>query len=491
MREWILFSLMAFCLPSLAQTTDLIGVRRVQLNGQATNYGVQSIADMMKTGVVAQYSSDPDEIRRDPPQSLDLNAGDDLTKAMADIQKRVEARLAKSPSVKALFVKSEWDMKDRIAWEKEFALTLAEERHHTPGLDAYRSTGDSKFHARVRSAKINDLSKDIHDNTAFFEFDCEQMTAVDGIIMQKIEDGVLPAQSPSLKKAAPYIRATGLIYMELDTFLGQGDPMVVGNHVFLISSLTGNIIESTANPFDQEVVYRSPMKPWKGVEAYLSGENVLIHDEGKYILYTSLLPEKDAYAKTIKAAQVTIGEFKKQNYLDSLPKLIAVAEQDRALVMDKLNAYRNDPRIAKVKTLLASATTSLDPEKTQELRDTLSNGDIRGYQDEVKTAMEHFRFRVDSLRYVEHRLQAQNDKVTVQKAIADVLAPVQESLNQTIFDVEVVSSSADSQYVVREKLSGKSRLNRPVGSVPPEEAKPSVRAVNATEDINIPLNEGV
>ncbi len=133
--------------------------------------------------------------------------------------------------------KQEWSKEDRIVWEKNLAEIVSEQTAKIPGLDTYRNEDD--YGGVTRYNRVNNLSKDIEDNTAEIEFDCETMSITEGVILQKLENHYLDSTVPGYKAATAYFYGTG------ELVAGVG--VEKGGHAFIVSAITGNIIEGTAD----------------------------------------------------------------------------------------------------------------------------------------------------------------------------------------------------------------------------------------------------
>lgn len=476
------FLLVSFLLASMGSSAAerWPGLRRVVRDGQASNYAVQLVRDLKASEIVSQFSLSADDMKREPDQTIDLNAGDEFTQALDAITLRAQARLEKSASIAGLMRKSDWSMQDRIEWERELALTESEERHRYPGLGAYRNIFNREHLAKKRPPRLNDLSEDIRNSTDDLEFDCEQMSAVDGLILDRLEGALLPARGRGYKRAFPYARATGYIYMEFDVFNGVKDDYVSGHHVFLISPATGSIIEATADPLAEEAVYRTALHGWNGVEGYLRGESVITHVEKKIIYYTSL--PNDAEARLKVAAE------KQESYVGQIQPLAGRAQKELGALQLIFSAYEAQPEVQRLNQILSGAAgRGLTAGETEELRGILSGRPLREAQSSAKEKLRVLRFRIGNLRYLESRLQRDDARHEAQTALATLLGTTRELLRRTIFDVETISlPESGSAFAVKEKLSGKYRLRVAVSSLEGV-VLPAVRVVSAEEDINLEL----
>lgn len=479
---FILMSIGILTVPNICRAEEVWpGLSRVQRDGKPSNYAVQTIEDMEKSEIVSQFSLNPEDLAREPDQSLDLEAQDEFNKALKTIETNTKRRIEASAPLTSLLRKDSWTVEDRVQWEHNVATMASEERHRIPGLGSYRSIFNREFHAQKRPARINDLSIDIRDGSEVMEFDCEQMTAVDGIILGRLEKTLLPQNAGGLKRAVSYARSTGYIYMEFDTFSGVKDPSVSGHHVFLLSPLTGNIIEATANPLANEVVYRIPMTAWSGMKGYLRGASTLIHAEKKFIHYTSLPDDK--------AARAVVGAAKQGSYIEQIPALVSSAKKELDALTAILMEYRAKNEIQRLGQILATDGKGLSAPEADEIRGILKTPAIRDLKGAAAEKVRIFRFRLGNLRYLQSRLQRDEPLREVQAALVGILSQAKAELGQAVFDVETASVTAsDPGHVLKEKLSGKYRIRVPLNAYPDADKLPIVRAVSAEEDINLDLN---
>lgn len=481
-RSTSLLLLLLAALPSAFAGERWPGLQRVQRSGQPSIYAVQSVADMERSGVVSQFSLNASDLEREPDQMLDLSAQDELNQALATIVERARLRLEASPAVLALLRKASWTRADRVAWERELAVTASEERHRVPGLGSYRSIFNREFRAKRRPPRINDLSLDIRNGTEEMEFDCEQMTAVDGIVLGRLERAMLPPATQGHKRAVSYVRATGYIYMEHDSFNGVKDALVSGHHVFLLSPASGNFVEATANPLAGEAVYRAPMSAWGGIGGYLRGESALVHAEGKFIHYGSRPDDVDARA--------AVGLAKQPSYVERAPELIAAARKEAGGLAAILRGYNEGAEARRLAAILsAAAGRGLSAPEAEEIRGILKSSPVRELQGAAAEKVRVLRFRLGNLRYLESRLRVEPALGEVRAALAELVEGAKAVLAEAVFDVETAAvEQGDPSRVLKEKLSGKHRIRMPLNAYPGGASKlPLLRPVSAGEDINLDL----
>jgi hypothetical protein len=196
--------------------------------------------------------------REQEPYEIDWKVKDAFTRTMKEIGDKVYERIQKSPELQKLLKKEQWSMSERENWEEKVSTIVSEEVDEVPGFAAYRSLSSSEKKdidpnspsAKIKNIyKINDLSSDIENKTGKKRFDCTTMSIVEGSVLQKCDRRFLPAKAAEgdFKIAANYFYAEGRqAFPGSDSFF---------NHTFLISSATGNMIESTADPDKKKQPY--------------------------------------------------------------------------------------------------------------------------------------------------------------------------------------------------------------------------------------------
>lgn len=200
-------------------------------------------------------------------QSIDWNSEDSYTKALKKVEEQVLAEIEQSPQFRELLGKNFWTLEDRKIWEREVGDLVLENLHQIPGLSSYRYISEKYPETTHRPVVLNELAQDIDNNTDNVEFDCEEMSATAGSIIQRIENSLLPddVEPGNLKVASNYFLFTGKASWD------KYDSSV--NHAYIVSSATGNIIEATS-------------EPWKG------------NSMGSYIESTNPNHHFDNFAKT-------------------------------------------------------------------------------------------------------------------------------------------------------------------------------------------------
>jgi len=178
-------------------------------------------------------------------QHVDLKSDDTYTRALETIKSESLRRIEESPDLQALKAKDSWTYEDRMAWEKGVSKIVSEEMDKIPGLDKYRtaSSGDAE---RIPK-RINDVSEDMENGTTNVQFACREMTITEGIVLQQVDNELLPKESQEgdYKARSNYFFVGGKHANSV--FSSE-----TGGHAFIMSSATGNIIEAIRNPSDPD-----------------------------------------------------------------------------------------------------------------------------------------------------------------------------------------------------------------------------------------------
>ncbi len=172
---------------------------------------------------------------------------DPFTSALETVRHNTIERIQNDPEMQALLQDPNWSEGDRIKWEAKLSQITSEELNKIQGLGTYRLEGDQHVdgsQTEIRPDRLNDLNEDILNGSQKVEFDCEAMSVVEGTLMQAVENTFLAGNDPSpdnLKFAGNYFYTTGGV------FFGPSSGGV-GGHAYVLSSVTGNVFEATADP---------------------------------------------------------------------------------------------------------------------------------------------------------------------------------------------------------------------------------------------------
>ncbi len=174
------------------------------------------------------------------PGNMDIDFGknDEFARAFQTMEQRTQAEIETRPDLQALRNKADWTDADRRYWDSNVADIIATIVHTTPGLDMYRTeAGD---HPVPRTRHLNDISQDMRDGTHKKEFDCEGMSIVKIVLLQRMADRNLHAE-----QASKYFYVSGMV----EFGIYEDDP---GGHAFIVTEKNGmvtGIVEATEDYF--------------------------------------------------------------------------------------------------------------------------------------------------------------------------------------------------------------------------------------------------
>ena len=209
---------------------------------------------MVSFRYVLEHGTAPFTGAEDFDLTVDLDVDDAYNNAVNEIRETVSNRItnpdpddAQGQEMNALLNKQPWDMEDRENWERGLSEMTSEEMANHPGLDNYRSSAPAlnpDGSVSSNEGNVNDLSVDVENGTSTLEFDCDTMSFTEGMILQSIEDDLLPPQS---EVESGDLRYAGEYHL-MPNNVSFGPNQDVGYHAAIASSVTGNIIEGTAQP---------------------------------------------------------------------------------------------------------------------------------------------------------------------------------------------------------------------------------------------------
>ncbi|MGB0719821.1 MAG: hypothetical protein ACPGRX_05075, partial [Bdellovibrionales bacterium] len=172
-----------------------------------------------------------------------------------------------------LLVKTSWSRLDRVTWEQEVSTIVSEEMARIQGLSEYRLADypDKYPETQRRATRLNDLAYDIEHGTKTIEHDCETMSAIEGIVLQQVENHFLPeaAVDGDYKVRSNYFYVGGRISQN----------KALRGHAYIISSATANIIEGTAllaSPYYENI------DPDYSFENFVAGKPAIMNDGSIY-----------------------------------------------------------------------------------------------------------------------------------------------------------------------------------------------------------------
>lgn len=218
---------------------------------------VTSDSNLVSMNHIIETGYAPFSVSQVPQQnySIDLSRDDALTRSMIEIRERAERVLQNSAVIQSMLSEEEWTKDERAVYEETISNIVTDEVDKVPGLDRYR-TPDFEFNTDPTTRNVtllNDLSEDIEHHTSNVRFDCGVESMIKGIIIQQIENEMLPsvANDGGYKSAMPYFLATNW------------------NHAFIFTP-AGNIIEATADP--SIAAYQAYIKgPGNTLEQFIKG----------------------------------------------------------------------------------------------------------------------------------------------------------------------------------------------------------------------------
>ena len=216
-------------------------------------------------------------------QRIDWNADDAFTRSLDGIENEVNIRIRGSDALNNLPEdKASWQREHHIIWEKEVAGFVSEEMDKIPAFSEYRlsrkaseqeiaegADNDSvKYSAQYRATELNDLSNDIENGTMNVRFVCQEMSAVEGALMQRVSN------SHNVGTNFFYTKGTVNVNASSDS---------LGGHAYVVSSATGNVIESTVDPSKSDKSsYKENVNPNYRFEDLVHGEMAVLTDGSIY-----------------------------------------------------------------------------------------------------------------------------------------------------------------------------------------------------------------
>lgn len=204
--------------------------------------------------------------------TLDMSKDDALVRTIKDAVQDATREVRRSDEYRALMEADPPTIEQRLAYEQVLSKAVFDEIEEVDGLQKYRldkgaveanDMSDHFAYSRneiVSDNNLNSLSKDIDGkadmNVSYTtDFECEKMSAVKGMIMQIVEDSLLPPDDGTLSSAGSYFNAQGGMYMiggfvtpDLGELVSKDDDVDVsrGWHAFVTSSKSGAVFEATA-----------------------------------------------------------------------------------------------------------------------------------------------------------------------------------------------------------------------------------------------------
>ncbi len=192
---------------------------------------------------------------------------------------------------------------EAVARSPALSKFLKEETKHDPGL------------AETDPAHLNKVSDDMKNGTHKVTVKCEELALIKGAVMQDVEDGVLPKKSDTddvtgnKKYAANY-------YYVADHSNSDPDNPKPGGHAYVVSPVTGNVFETTADPSEGQSTYRKATDPKHGFKDTVAGKPaVYVDKDGDKSIYGGADSSGDQDIIKAREEAIERGEFDKLNTL--------------------------------------------------------------------------------------------------------------------------------------------------------------------------------
>lgn len=216
--------------------------------------GLKSFRDILRTGDTWDNGLyDPLIYFYEPEYTVKWGKKDQFNAAFEKAYDNSLKHIQKSITLHSLLSKNEWQREDRERWEETLAQIVSYEAFNA-GFEPYRSGGDDS--TLKRDTDLNKIGEDIANNQQQYEYDCEAMSLVEGCLIQRLEDKLLPAaakpsmalintatESDDYKTASAYYYSKGFV---------PG-----GKHAWITSGKTGHVIEATDEiPFSDYIYLR-------------------------------------------------------------------------------------------------------------------------------------------------------------------------------------------------------------------------------------------
>ncbi|MBI4031019.1 MAG: hypothetical protein HY370_05030 [Proteobacteria bacterium] len=252
--------------------------------------------------------------------SIDFKTDDKFNAAMSRLYEQTIKKIETDPRLQSLLKKDTWSPQDREKWEKLLNYAIQPEMIKEFGPYRTQDSLYSSFSHVKRNPQLNALGEDIGKQgnapvavapwiqtpageKYVVEFDCEAMSLVKGMIMQKMDDKFLPKNTKNendMKYAAEYRYNTG-IHKEADTY-------AINSHAYIFSPATQNVIEGTST---QYVVNTNPGKSFQRV---MQGEPVISPDGELYGPFPSIAQyveevEIETKLKNVEAISNMVGNY--------------------------------------------------------------------------------------------------------------------------------------------------------------------------------------
>ncbi|MFP4098766.1 MAG: hypothetical protein ACLFU1_08300 [Alphaproteobacteria bacterium] len=247
----------------------------------------------------------------------DIN--NNYVRALDIIYERSILEIQRDPQLNQLLSdeKRHWTLQDRELWEGKVSLIVSREMDQIPGLNEYRT--QSVVPGLIRTTHINEIAPDIAldgrvNARMSYEFDCEQQTITEGIVLQKLDDTLLTGDNAGsgYRQRADYMYVVGKALFPNNP-PPESERMA---HAFIVSSSTHNIIEATKDPsyHRQSDPYEANVKAGYGFENFARTEHYVTSHGA---IYASL----DAKYAEMESTQRIVQEMGVQGFADRYAQL--------------------------------------------------------------------------------------------------------------------------------------------------------------------------
>ncbi len=176
-------------------------------------------------------------------QYIDLGEKNAVTDAIETVRKLSTQDIIQDKILQEVLNKPEWTYDDRTTWESRVSNIVSARFDEIPGLDSYRNA--IQYDGVTRITDFKDMAPDIENGTSLFEYDCETTRSLEGIVLTLLEQEEAKLSDQTLKNDNYKVKSN---YIAVNAGVKFSINTPVSDHAFLMSSLTGNIIEGAADP---------------------------------------------------------------------------------------------------------------------------------------------------------------------------------------------------------------------------------------------------
>lgn len=169
--------------------------------------------------------------------SANWSANNPVMNSIREMEQDIIKDVQRSPLLKKLLDQPRWGKSERQQWEAEVSRIVSSRVGSDDLMKEYRTLSESV-------SRTSDLSN-LAQNSSF---DCVTMSMVEGKLLQAVDDKLLKSKHASqseenLRRPSQYYIAAGVM-----SYPDPENPkqLTGGSHAFVVSSLTGAVIEATA-----------------------------------------------------------------------------------------------------------------------------------------------------------------------------------------------------------------------------------------------------